>query len=172
MRVFLIAGKAGCGKDEVAKLIKSKLDNTIITGLSKYIKLFALELTNWDGNDNNKPREFLQTMGDKLRACRKDYLTKRLYEDIEIYKREGISNVIVSDVRLIDEIEYFKSKEELEVITIRVNGENSKRCLTNEEKNHITEIELDNYSEFDYIIDNKFNEELEIQINNILEGMK
>ena len=172
MRVFLIAGKAGCGKDEVAKLIKSKLDNTIITGLSKYIKLFALELTNWDGNDNNKPREFLQTMGDKLRACRKDYLTKRLYEDIEIYKREGISNVIVSDVRLIDEIEYFKSKEELEVITIRVNCENSKRCLTNEEKNHITEIELDNYSEFDYIIENKFNEELEIQINNILEGMK
>ena len=24
MRIFLIAGKAGCGKDEVAKLIKSK----------------------------------------------------------------------------------------------------------------------------------------------------
>ena len=46
------------------------------------------------------------------------------------------------------------------------------RCLTNEEKKHITEIELDNYNEFDYIIDNKFNEELEIQINNILEGMK
>ena len=172
MRVFLIAGKAGCGKDEVAKLIKSKLENTVITGLSKYIKLFALELTNWDGNDDNKPREFLQTMGDKLRACREDYLTKRIYEDIEIYRNEGISNIVISDVRLIDEIEYFKSKEELEVITIRVNCDNSKRCLTKEEKNHITEIELDNYSEFDYIIENKFNEELEIQINNILEGMK
>ena len=172
MKVILIAGKAGCGKDEVAKLIKSKLDNTVITGLSKYIKLFALELTDWDGSDNNKPREFLQTMGDKLRASREDYLTKRIYEDIEIYKREGISNVIISDVRLIDEIEYFKSKEELEVITIRVNCDNSKRFLTNEEKKHITEIELDNYNEFDYIIDNKFNEELEIQINNILEGMK
>lgn len=172
MRVFLIAGKAGCGKNEVAKLIKSKLDNTVITGLSKYIKLFALELTNWDGNDNNKPREFLQTMGDKLRACRKDYLTKRLYEDIEIYKNEGISNIVISDVRLIDEIEYFKSKEDLDVITIRINCDNGKRCLTNEEKCHITETELDNYSKFDYIIDNKFNEELEIQINKILEGMK
>lgn len=172
MKVFLIAGKAGCGKDEVAKLIKSKLDNTIITGLSKYIKLFALELTNWDGNDNNKPREFLQTMGDKLRACRKDYLTKRLYEDIEIYRNEGISNIVISDVRLIDEVEYFKNKEDLDVITIRVNCDNSKRCLTNQERNHITEIELDNYNEYDYIIDNKFNEELEIQINNILEGMK
>ena len=172
MRVFLIAGKAGCGKNEVASILKSKLDNTVITGLSKYIKLFALELTNWDGNDNNKPREFLQTMGDKLRACRKDYLTKRIYEDIEIYENEGISNIVISDVRLIDEIEYFKSKEDLEVITIRVNCDDSKRCLSEEEKNHITEKELDNYSEFDYIIENKFNEELEIQINNILEGMK
>ena len=172
MRVFLIAGKAGCGKDEVAKLIKSKVDNTIITGLSKYIKLFALELTNWDGNDNNKPREFLQTMGDKLRACHEDYLTKRIYEDIEIYKREGISNVVISDVRLVNEINYFKGKEDLEVITIRVNCNSSKRCLTNNEKNHITEIELDNYNGFDYVIDNKFNDELEIQINNILEGMK
>ena len=172
MFAVTIDGKAGCGKDEVAKLIKSKLDNTVITGLSKYIKLFALELTDWDGSDNNKPREFLQTMGDKLRACREDYLTKRIYEDIEIYKREGISNVVISDVRLVNEINYFKNKSDLEVITIRVNCDNSKRCLTNEEKKHITEIELDNYNEFDYIIDNKFNEELEIQINNILEGMK
>ena len=152
MRVFLIAGKAGCGKNEVANIIKSKLDNTVITGFSKYIKLFALELTNWDGNDNNKPREFLQTMGDKLRACRKDYLTKRIYEDIEIYKNEGISNIVISDVRLIDEIEYFKNKNDLDVITIRVNCDNSKRCLSDEEKKHITEIELDNYNGFDYII--------------------
>ena len=93
MRVFLIAGKAGCGKNEVASILKSKLDNTVITGLSKYIKLFALELTNWDGNDNNKPREFLQTMGDKLRACREDYLTKRVYEDIEVYKQEVRDNL-------------------------------------------------------------------------------
>ena len=172
MKVFLIAGKAGCGKDEVAKLIKSKLDNTIITGLSKYIKLFALELTNWDGNDNNKPREFLQAMGDKLRACRKDYLTNRLYEDIEIYKREGISNVIISDVRLIDEIEYFKSKEELDVITIRVNSDTSMRELTDREKLHHTELALDNYNKFDYIIDNKFDDNLKIQVKEILEGMK
>ena len=111
-------------------------------------------------------------MGDKLRACRKDYLTKRIYEDIEIYKNEGISNIVISDVRLIDEIEYFKNKNDLDVITIRVNCDNSKRCLSDEEKKHITEIELDNYNGFDYIIENKFNEELEIQINNILEGMK
>ena len=172
MRVFLIAGKAGCGKDEVAKLISGKLGNTVITGLSKYIKLFALELTSWDGSDKNKPREFLQTMGDKLRAISEDYLTKRIYEDIEVYEGEGISNVVVSDVRLVNEIDYFKSKRDLEVITVRVNCDNSKRCLTDSEKCHITETELDNYNEFDFVIENKFNEELEKQINELLEGMK
>ena len=172
MRVFLIAGKAGCGKNEVANIIKCNLGNTIITSLSKYIKLFALELTDWDGNEDNKPREFLQNMGDKLRAIDLDYLTKRIYEDIEVYKREGISNIVVSDVRLVNEIDYFKNKDDLEIITIRVNCDSSKRCLTTEEKRHITEIELDNYNEYDYIIENKFNEELEKQINEILEGMK
>jgi len=172
MKVFLITGKAGCGKNEVANIIKSKLDNTVITGLSKYIKLFALELTNWDGSDDNKPREFLQTMGDKLRACREDYLTKRLLEDIEIYKREGISNVVISDVRLINEIEYFDNRDNIEVITIRVNCDNSKRCLTECEMNHHTETELDNYKGYDYIIENKFDKELEKEIDKILEGMK
>ena len=43
-----------------------RLNNTVITGLSKYIKLFALELTDWDRRDFNKPRTYLQDMGDKF----------------------------------------------------------------------------------------------------------
>ena len=172
MRVFLIAGKAGCGKNEVAKIIKDNLDDSVVTSFSKYIKLFALELTNWDGSDDNKPREFLQQMGDNLRAHDKDFLTKRLLEDIEIYKNKGISNVIISDVRLVNEIEYFKNISNLEVITIRVNCDSSKRSLTDKEKKHHTEIALDNYNRFDYIIDNKFNNTLEKEVIKILEGMK
>ena len=42
MRVFLISGKAGCGKNEVANIIKEELPNTVITAFSKYIKLFKL----------------------------------------------------------------------------------------------------------------------------------
>ena len=57
MKIFLVAGKAGCGKNEVADIIKNNLGNTVITSFSKYIKLFTLELTNWDGSDITKPRE-------------------------------------------------------------------------------------------------------------------
>ena len=43
MKVILISGKAGSGKDEVAKLLKMYLGNTVITKLAKYIKLFSAE---------------------------------------------------------------------------------------------------------------------------------
>ena len=130
-----------------------------------------MELSDWDGRDINKPREFLQNMGDKLRSIDENFLTKRLCEDLKVYENEGINNVIVSDVRLINEIEYFKNNG-FDVITIKVNCNNCKRNLSLEEKNHITELELDNYDKFDYVIDNEFNDKLYKDIEKILEGLK
>ncbi len=169
MRVFLIAGKAGSGKNEVANLIKKNLSNTVITSLSKYIKLFALELTDWDGRDFNKPRAFLQNMGDTLRAIDEDFLVKRMKEDFTVYKKLAMENVVV-DLRLRHEIEYFKKIEEIEVITIYVAASSSSRELSDDEKNHLTEIDLDTYNQYDYIIENHFDKRLEEDVKRILEG--
>ena len=152
MNLYLITGKAGSGKDYLANKLKERLDNVVITRLSKYIKIIAIELGLWDGNEDNKPREFLQNTGDLMRAIDTNFLTKRILDDIKIYKELGINNVIISDVRLINEINYLKSSE-YNVITIRVNSDTSNRVLTDSEKNHITETELDNYNDFDYIVD-------------------
>ena len=165
MKVFLIAGKAGCGKNEVANIIKETLSNTVITSFSKYIKLFTLELTEWDGRDITKPREYLQNMGDKLRAIDEDFLTKRILEDLEVYKREGILNVIISDVRLVHELEYFKNLDNYDVVTIRVNCSNSVRELTDSERLHYTETALDTYQKFDYVVYNDMNKTLEKEIS-------
>ena len=172
MRVFLICGKAGSGKNEVATIITEYYKNSIVTGFSKYIKLFAMELTDWDGRDFNKPRAYLQNMGDTLRSIDLNFMTKRVYEDLKVYKHEGIENVIISDVRLLNEIEFFKNQKDLDVITIRVNSNTSKRDLNLEEKEHHTETELDSYQGFDYVILNEFNERLKDDVINILEGMK
>ncbi len=172
MRIILIAGKAGSGKNEVARLLRDNLDKSLITGFSKYIKLFALEFSNWDGKDINKPRELLQSIGDKLRAVDKNFLTSRLKEDIEVYKNENYENIIISDVRLINEINYFKELKEYNVITIRVNSHQSKRNLTEEEKHHHTELELDNYNDFDYIINNNFDDKLKDDVLKIVKGLK
>ena len=161
MNLYLITGKAGSGKDYLANKLKERLDNVVITRLSKYIKIIAIELGLWDGNEDNKPREFLQNTGDLMRAIDTNFLTKRILDDIKIYKELGINNVIISDVRLINEINYLKSSE-YNVITIRVNSDTSNRVLTDSEKNHITETELDNYNDFDYIVDRN-------NIDNIIE---
>ena len=170
MRVYLICGKAGSGKNEVAEIIKDYLGDAVITGFSKYIKLFATELTTWDGNDNDKPRAYLQNMGDTLRSIDLNFMTKRVYEDLKVYEHEGINNVIVSDVRLINEVNYFKEKNDIETIAIRVNSDISKRRLNEEEKHHITETELDNYDSFDYVIYNQFDDSLKNEVIKILEG--
>ncbi len=170
MRVYLICGKAGSGKNEVAEIIKDYLGDAVITGFSKYIKLFATELTTWDGNDNDKPRAYLQNMGDTLRSIDLNFMTKRVYEDLKVYEHEGINNVIISDVRLINEVNYFKEKNDIETIAIRVNSDISKRRLNEEEKHHITETELDNYDSFDYVINNQFDDSLKNEVIKILEG--
>ena len=170
MRVYLIWGKAGSGKNEVAEIIKDYLGDAVITGFSKYIKLFATELTTWDGNDNDKPRAYLQNMGDTLRSIDLNFMTKRVYEDLKVYEHEGINNVIISDVRLINEVNYFKEKTDIETIAIRVNSDISKRNLNEEEKHHITETELDNYDSFDYVINNQFDDSLKNEVIKTLEG--
>jgi phosphomevalonate kinase len=170
MKVILISGKAGSGKDEVAKLLKMYLGNTVITKLAKYIKLFATEMTDWDGKEDDKPRTFLQEMGDNLRLLDKNFLTKRMIEDLKLYEK-FYDYVIISDVRLVNEIEYIKANY-LNVVTIRVNAKDSTRKLTEKEKEHITETELDNYNNFDYVIENDFKDDLKDEVKEILGGIE
>lgn len=169
MKVILISGHAGCGKNQVASYIRDNVDKTIITGFSKYIKLMAREMTSWNGSEDDKPRTFLQTMGDKFRAIDKDILVKRMLEDIIIYK-EYYNCVVISDVRLEEEINYFKKNSTDDVITIRVNCQsNGRRKLTKKEQEHQTEKDLDNYKFFDYVINNNYDENLKKEVLKIIE---
>ena len=110
MRIFVIAGKSGSGKNTTAKLIKKYYDTkgqkTIITEFSKYLKMYAYEfLGSYD--ESNKPRKFLQKLGDEVRKINNDFLINRLKEDIEVYKM-FYDNVVICDARLINEIEAMK----------------------------------------------------------------
>ena len=87
MKIFLVGGKAGSGKGEVAKLIKEyyiyKLENCVITEYSKYLKIFAKELTDWDGNPNTKPRKYLQELGDKIRKLDNKFFINKMIDDLK-----------------------------------------------------------------------------------------
>lgn len=156
MKIFVIGGKSGSGKGEVAKMIKEyyiyKLQDCVITEFSKYLKNFAVELTDWDGVSANKPRDFLQEFGNKIRKYDKHFFTSRMIEDIAIY--ENVCDiVIISDARMPEEFDELKANFD-DVTSILVENQFALSKLTIPQQAHITETALENYNNFDYIIAN------------------
>ena len=173
MKIFLIAGKSGSGKDEVAKIIKEYFNTlgktSIITGYSKYLKNFVKEMYDWDGNIETKPREKLQMLGDKIREIDEEFFISNILNDLRIYEHL-VDNVIISDVRMPDEIDTLKFSYD-EVYAIYVENQFSQSKLSIAEQMHITETALENYQDFDYILANDNLEEVKNKIYNYLGGI-
>jgi len=171
MRIFIIAGKAGSGKNTCANFIKeyyeAKNQKVVITEISKYLKMYAKEIINWDGSYETKPRSFLQTIGSLIRYTLfdEDFLLKRLTDDIRLYQ-EYADVLVISDARLPYELDYLKTLAHS--TSIRVINKFSDYELKGEEKYHETETSLDNYNKFDYVFFNDTLENYHEQIVNML----
>ena len=117
---------------------------------------YARNYFNWNGNENDKPREFLQKMGIEVireKMGKKDFLLNRLYEDIEVLSN-FFDVFIIADARFIHEFEDIKMHYE-DVVSIKLERKNYNPELTEEEANHITEKEINDYQHFDYVIENR-----------------
>lgn len=155
IKLFAISGKARSGKNEAAKIIEEyyKDKKCITISYGYYIKDYVKRITNWDGSEDTKPRELLQQLGIELvkNKINNRLFINRILDDIEVFSY-FYDVIIISDVRLLDEIESLKEKYS-NIISIRVNRDIDNK-LTESEKMHKTETDLDNYNGFDYIIDN------------------
>lgn len=160
-KIFILSGIAGSGKDTVSKIIEKYYSNEkcISIAFAYYIKDYVKRITNWDGSEETKPRELLQQLGIELVKNKIDskLFIKRVLEDIEVFSY-FYDIIIVDDARLVDEIEDLKAKYP-NSISIRIIRNNYDNKLTKDQKNHITETGLDNYNNFDYIINNQGNYE-------------
>ncbi|MBQ8534907.1 MAG: hypothetical protein IJ463_04400 [Bacilli bacterium] len=167
-KIFILSGTARSGKDTVAKIIKNyyREKDTIIISFGHYIKDYAKRVSDWDGSEETKPRELLQQLGIELikNKINNKLFIKRILEDIEIFSY-FYDIIVVDDARLVDEIETLKQNYK-DAITIRVIRDNFDNGLTKEQKNHLTETNLDNYNDFDYIINN--DEYLKEKVEDIL----
>jgi dephospho-CoA kinase len=173
MKVIIISGKARTGKSTVANIMKEYFDEkglkTIILAYARYIKMFAKDVSNWDGSEEAKPRALLQEIGTDIirKKIDNDFFVRRMTEDIKLYSY-FMDVAIISDARFIDEIEYIK-KHFKNTITINIVKSNLETDLTKKEQTHPSETSLDNYNKYDYILDNDGSiEELKEKIISII----
>ena len=176
MKLYLICGKARAGKDTFAKLIKQeeeKNNNKVcILKLTAPLYSWAEDYFDYDKEKDEKPRELLQTLGYdilQLKLKKKDFLLDYLITTIEVldnYYDVGL----ITDGRLVHEIEVLKEKYPNIKTILLTNKKDNK--LTNKEKNHQTEIDLDDYKDFDYIVENKDMESLKLEALKIVEDKR
>ena len=166
-KIFILSGKAKSGKNYVADIISDYYKNSIQISYAYYLKQYVIKLSNWDGLQETKPRDLLQSIGiDLIKNIDKELLIRRVMEDIKVYSY-FFDVIIVTDARLKEEVDI--PKQLFKCITIRINGKDND--LTLEQKNHITETNLDNYK-FDYVINNIDINKTKDEVLKILGGIK
>lgn len=173
MKLFVIFGKARSGKDTASIYLKEKLEKNgyrpCIVRITEPLYLYAKKYFGWNENEDSKPRDFLQEMGIEIiegKLDKKYFLLNRLKEDIEILCN-FFDVFIISDARLEKEYHFFKENFD-DLITIKVNRKDYVSSLNNAQKNHITEVQIDEIEGFDYIIENKDIESFESEIDDII----
>lgn len=157
-KIYVLSGKASAGKSLASSFISDiyfkKNKNTMILAYASYLKEYAKNVLGWDGDESSKPREFLQQVGVELIKNKIDdhMLINRVIEDVKVYSY-FYDVIVISDARFVDEIKCISDNFD-DVTVIRINGNNSTN-LTKEQMNHSTETSLDNYDNYDYVIDNE-----------------
>ena len=169
VKIYLLSGKAKSGKNEVSNIISEYYKNKkcITLSYAYYLKDYVKRISGWNGSEDDKPRDLLQQIGIELIKNQIDpnLLIRRLIEDVKVFSY-FYDIIIINDARLIDEVEIPK-KEFNNLTTIRIKR-NIDSDLTKKQKEHLTEVGLDNYDNFDYIIENNSYEDLEKEVYKII----
>ncbi len=165
MRVILVSGSAQNGKDSTAFIIKELLENqkkkVLIIHYADNLKLFCKNYLGWNGDKTSvEGRKLLQWFGTDV--VRKNY--KDTWVDMIVALLKGIKTlydyIIIPDVRFPNEID--KMYDNFDCVTVRVIRPDFDNGLTDEQKNHPSEIALKDYPmEYELINDGDLEKLLE-----------
>lgn len=175
--IYLIAGKIKVGKDTIGNMIKDEWNklgkSSVIVSISGPLKDYAIKYFGWDGKEETKPRELLQTLGTEIireKLGKDDFLINRAMDDIDILSLY-FDNIIITGIRRKDEINKIKDKYK-NCISILVKRDINYN-IPSKEMNHYTEKDLDDFVGADYVFDNlSIEEERELVKKIIKEGIK
>lgn len=176
-KIILIGGKANHGKDETAKYLKKILEENgqkvVIDRFAKYIKGYLTDYYGWDGKEKTDDiRSKLQILGTDLikeKLNYREFHAKRLTEDFQIIS-DDFDYFLVPDCRFRGECHIFQAMFPDEVITTKVVRLGHKSNLTEEQLNHKSENDLNNY-EFDRTIYSQSLDSLHDEIDRVFKDI-
>lgn len=155
--IILISGKAGVGKTTAANELKEYLDSkrfgifVVKDSFARGVKEVAKKDYGWNGVKDSKGRKLLQDVGKGGREKSKDYwVSYMLNTQNSIFP---INVLIVDDWRFPDEAEILMKN--YKVIRIHINSPERETLKDTPLYNDESETALDNYTEYEFIIDNK-----------------
>jgi len=198
--IISITGKIGSGKDTIAEIIQqsTQLDWEVkkFAGKLKTIAelLCGVPKQNFESQEFKKTqmseewgmtyREFLQKLGTEalrsnlhenvwINALFSDYKAKTVAvgtSEFDITEKDEFPNWIITDTRFPNEMDAVKSKNGLVIKVERSLKLRKGYDTPNETDLHPSETSLDNYTEWDYVIENNGTlEELRAKVMLILE---
>lgn len=156
MRVVMISGKAGSGKDTTAKLMKEKLEargyRVLITHFADPVKFVCQNFFGWDGNKDKFGRSLLQYVGTEgVRSKYEDFWVEFVMKVLSCFPNQ-YDYVLIPDARFPNEIQrtidFFPGS-----VHIRIERPSYISALSEEQLAHSSETALD-YVEPDTFIHN------------------
>ena len=161
-RIITFSGKQYSGKDTAAKILMEAMPDFRRCAMGDIIKIEYGKINgiSFEEIESNKPkyRQGLIDLGNWGRSQSPDYWLQKIIE------QEG--NIVVTDVRIKHEYETFKNAG---AIAIRVEATRELRELRGGKligEDDVTEVDLDNIQDWDYLIDN--NKDYETLKNKVL----
>lgn len=146
MRVICVSGKAQHGKDTCAGLMDIALTDkgykSRVMHYADLLKYLCKTYFDWNGEKDDYGRTLLQRVGtDTIRAQDPDYWVDFLIKFLKLFPNHW-DYVFIPDTRFPNEIN--KMKEAFpNTIHLRVVRSNFDNGLNDEQKNHLSEIALD-----------------------------
>lgn len=146
-KIITLSGKARHGKDLscniIKKILQEKGKRVLMINYADFLKYLASEYLNWNGRKDEKGRTILQELGnekvEKFPCFWVDTVINitKLFEDDYDY-------VLIGDCRFPHDINRWK-EEGYDIFPIHVERLNYDNGLTKEQKNHPTEVALNDF---------------------------
>ena len=180
MEIIGLMGHQGVGKNFIADLLFKNLSkkNTIILAFADHFKVDCICKYNCDynkvfGEKDYETRRLLQKVGteDGRDKYGENIWINVIETWIKLLNERGIERFIISDVRFINEAVWIKKMNGIIIkinapkrFKIRLEKEtNNNKELIDKIKNHKSEIMIDRYEDYNILIKNDLNDNLEIE---------